>query len=361
MSQYLEDCRDLAREWDAARPRSRQTEIGWSGMADCRSYLAYKLAGEWPTDDPDKWRAITGTVMHDHWWGILRRRWAAERGIPAAFSVPVSYGGIPGHLDEVLWPTEDGGRWEVTDWKFPTLGSVRLWNDDDFLTEMFVQPHGYAAGLLEPGALDYAIKALIRQDRTDQAEWLGTGGWTRYELDPDACVVRLLGMPVDAKSMDDWDCRERPFNRDIPDDALARLEAVRTSGLAPGDPELRDKPAYFCTTWCEYATACRGGAEPKDLELITDPELKAAVNAYGLAVELVNANEQVKKQLRPLIGGLRGVTPDGYQVYHQRGAQAKLELDEAAVEVELGARGIPLTAVQKWGLPGRQKLIVKRA
>jgi hypothetical protein len=318
-------------------------------MADCRSYLAYKLAGDWPTDNPDKWRAITGTVMHDHWWGRLRARQCAERGIPAAFSVPVSYGGISGHVDEVLWPTEDGGRWEVTDWKFPTLGSVRLWNDDDFLTEMFVQPHGYAAALLEASAHPYAF-----QRKTDLE-------WSRFELDPDACVVRLLGMPVDAKSMDDWDCRERPFSPDIPDDALARLEAVRTSGLAPGDPELRDKPAYFCKTWCEFYTACRGGEEPKDLELITDPELKAAVNAFGLAGELIRASEKTQKEMRPLIDGLRGVTPDGYQVFHQRGNKAKLELDDAAVEVELGSRGIPLTTVQRWTPPGRQKLIVKRA
>ena len=351
MSQYLEDCRDLARTWDEARPRSQQTQIGWSGMADCRSYLAYLLAGDWPTDSPDKWRAITGTVMHDHWWGLLRRRWAAGRGIPAAFSVPVSYGGIPGHVDEVLWPTEDGGRWEVTDWKFPTLGSVRLWNDDDFLTEMFVQPHGYAAALLEPDALAYAFQRQANEQLH----------WTQYELDPDACVVRLLGMPVDAKSMDDWDCRERPFSRDIADDALARLEAVRTSGLAGGDPELRDKPAYFCERWCEFFTACRGGAEPKDLELITDPELKAAVNAYGMAGDLIRASEKTQKEMRPLIDGMRGVTPEGYQVYHQRGNKAKLELDDAAVEVELGQRGVPLTAVQRWTPPGRQKLIVKRS
>jgi len=339
---YLEDCRDLARAWDEARPRSRQTDIGWSGMADCRSYLAYLMAGDWPTDVVDKWRAITGTVLHDRWWTDLRRAWAAERGIPASFGVEVSYGGIKGHVDEILWPSEPGGRWEVTDYKFPTLGSIRLWNDDDFLAEMFVQPHGYAAGVL---------------DLPDDYHPDGGSGW----LDPDACVVRLLGMPVDAKTMDDWDCRERPFSRDIADDALARLEAVRTSGLAPGDPELRDKPAYFCQKWCEFFTACRGGAEPKELELITDPELKAAVNAYGLAVELVAANEKVKKELRPVIDGLRGVTPDGYQVFHSRGTPAKLEWDDAAVEVELGSRGVPLRAVQRWGPPGRQKLIVKRA
>ena len=319
-------------------------------MADCRSYLAYLDAGEWPTDDPDKWRAITGTVMHDNWWFGLRRRWCAEQGIPAAFSVPVMYGGIRGTVDEVLWPTEDGGRWEVTDGKFPTLGSIRLWNDDDFLTEMFVQPHGYAAGLLEPAAQEYAW-----QDKNDRE------AWSQYELDPDACVVRLLGMPVDAKSMGDWDCQERPFSRDVADDALARLEAVRTSGLAPGDPELRDKPAYFCQTWCEYFTACRGGVEPKDLELITDPELKAAVNAFGMAGDLIRASEKTQKEMRPLIDGLRGVTPEGYQVYHQRGNKAQLKLDDAAVEAELGARGIPLTTVQQWTPPGRQKLIVKKA
>ena len=45
MESYLEASRDLARRWDEARPRSQQTAIGWSGMADCRAYLGYQLAG----------------------------------------------------------------------------------------------------------------------------------------------------------------------------------------------------------------------------------------------------------------------------------------------------------------------------
>lgn len=355
MESYLEEARDLARAWDAARPRTQQTSIGWSGMADCRAYLGYKVAGTWPTDEPDKWRAIAGTALHA-WWTHLRRKECHDRGIPAAFGVPVVYDGIRGTLDEVIWPTEPGGRWSVTDWKFPTLSSVRLWDDDDFLNEMFVQPHGYAAGLLEPDAQAYAAKVLTERHEPQVL-------WTGHDLDPDACVVRLLGMPVNAKSMDDWACHERPFARQVPDDALARLASIRAvhdSGVPLGDPSLRDKPAFFCEKWCEFHTACRGGQEPKELELITDPELAAAVNAYGLATELISANKKVQAEMRDLLDGARGRTEGGFKIWRGRGNPAKLEFDEAAVEAALGSRGIPVSEVQHWGPPGKPKLYVKR-
>jgi hypothetical protein len=354
MESYLEAAKGLARRWDEARPRTQQTEIGWSGMADCRAYLGYQLAGAWPTDEPDKWRPIAGTVLHDHWWAGLRKAECERLGVPASFGVEVSYGGIKGHVDEVLWPTEPGGRWEVTDWKFPTLSSIRLWGDDAFLNELFVQPHGYAAGILELDRIPVDVAAPME---------------ARYpvisDLDPDACIVRLHGMPVSAKSMDDWACHERPFSRQVADDALARLDSVRRAhqeeGVPLGAPELRDKPFFFCEKWCEMFTACRGGEEPKELELITDPELAAAVNAYGLANELIAANKKILAELRPDLDGARGRTGDGFRIWHGRGNPGKVEFDGAAVEAVLGARGIPLTDVQRHTPDGRPKLYVKRS
>ena len=351
MESYLEMSKGLARRWDAARPRTQQTTIGWSGMADCRAYLGFKLDGTWPTDEPDKARAIFGTALHS-WWTHLRRAFCHDHGIPAAFDVPIRYGGVPGHIDEILWPTEDGGRWEVTDYKMPKLSSVRLWDDDDFLNEMFVQPHGYAAGVLADPHGDYASETLTAEGKAKEA-------WSGYDLDPDACVVRLLGMPVNG-NMPDWVCHERPFDRQVPDDALARLEQVGQA-QAEGEELPRDKPAFFCTDWCEFATACRGGEQPAELELITDPELAAAVNAYGLANEMVSANQKIKAEMRDLLDGARGRTEGGYRIWHGRGAPGKLETDDAAVEAVLGARGIPLTEVQRFTPPGKQKLYVKRS
>jgi hypothetical protein len=332
-------------------------------MADCRAYLGYQLAGAWPTDEPDKWRPIAGTVLHDHWWAVLRKAECARLGVPASFGLEVSYGGIKGHVDEVLWPTEPGGRWEVTDWKFPTLSSIRLWEDDAFLTELFVQPHGYAAGILELAG------TLAGIGLPDGGDFLDTGGRNPalYEpgyLDPDACIVRLHGMPVSAKSMDDWACHERPFSRQVADDALDRLDSVRRAhaeGVPLGDPSLRDKPYFFCEKWCEMFTACRGGEAPKELELITDPELAAAVNAYGLANELISANKKILAELRPDLDGARGRTEDGFKIWRGKGNPGKLEFDDAAVEAVLGARGIPVSDVQRHTPDGRPKLYVKRS
>ena len=353
MESYLEQSRDLARRWDAARPRTKQQAIGWSGMADCRAYLGYKLAGTWPTDEPDKGRAIFGTALHS-WWTHLRRKECHDRGIPAAFGVPVSYGGITGTLDEVLWPAEPGGRFEVTDYKMPKLSSVRLWDDDDFLNELFVQPHGYAAGILEPAAQEYAAKVLAERGEPPVP-------WTGHDLDPDACIVRLLGMPVNG-NMSDWAAYERPFTR-----AGARRRpappASRSARPRPkGTSCRRTSPPCSACTWCEFATACRGGEEPRELELITDPQLAAAVDAYGLAGELIAANEKIQAEDRGTSStNARGRTEGGFKIWRGRGNPAKIEFDDAAVEAALGARGIPLSDVQRLGPAGKPKLYVKRA
>jgi hypothetical protein len=344
---WAEDAAGLARAWDDARSRSQQTQPGWSNMTDCRRELGYNLAGEWPTDDTDKWPAVAGTALHG-WWTHVRRAHCHAKGIPVSFGVPVIYRGIPGRADEVLWPAEPGGRWSVTDWKFPGLASIDLWADDQFLHEMFVQPNGYAAGVLELGT-DHQFAPPEARGNT---------------LDEDACTVRLLGMPVGSgTSFDRWQGHERPFSRESADDAADRLADVQAA-LDAGEELPRDKPPWWCERFCQFVSLCRGfdrdlGKGP--LPLVEDAEMAAAIRAYGLAGELIGANKKIQKELRPALEGARGVTADGWKVFRAAGNPGKMEYDDELVEHFLGRFGAPVSEVMRPGPPGSPKLTVKRS
>lgn len=353
MSSWIDDAVDLARAWDEARPRTQQTEPGWSNMTGCRAETGYMVRGDWPTDVTDTWPAEIGTLLHAGWTEI-RRAWYAEQGLHAAFDVPITYAGVRGHADEVLWPAEDGGRWSVTDFKFPGLASIRMWADDQFLNELFVQPNGYGAGLLEPFAREHAEQELAAAGQPMVP-------WSKYRLDADSCTVRLLGMPVGSgATFEDWQGHERPLSVGTADAAAARYEDV-VAAVQAGEQLPRDKDYWWCERFCQFVSLCRGfdRHEPKDLEEITDPEAAAAIEAYGIATELVGANEKIRKELRPLLEGRRGKAR-GYKVFHARGNPGKMELDQAAVEEFLGSRGVPLDEMMRQGAPGQAKLTVTR-
>jgi hypothetical protein len=102
-----EETAGLFRAWAAARPRTQQKTLGWSDMSDCRARLGYELRGTWPSDETDTWRAVVGTAMHELTTAI-RRQAVDTAGYAALFEVEVSYGGVPGHADEIRWPQSPG-------------------------------------------------------------------------------------------------------------------------------------------------------------------------------------------------------------------------------------------------------------
>lgn len=323
MSGYLAEVTAQAAEWDAARDRSQQTEIGWSAVAGCRRHMGYRLDGEWATDDSDSWRAIAGTALHA-WLGEVRSAALEAAGKEAYFELECSYKGIPGHADEVI--VDDR---QVTDWKFPAKASAELWHDPKVLAEKMIQPHGYGAALLDQ-----------------------LGG------DPSQITVRLLVAPVDGK-FSDWWMHEEPLDLDIADAAAMRVAEVhdmRADGL-----ELpRDKPAWWCSQWCEFASLCRPGLaerdEDEDLPEINDEELAAAVEAYGLAKERASEAEAVKKRLRPLIHGLRG-TARGWRVTTSPPGYAGWTQDSAQIDRDYAASGLE---VPMWRPPKTGALNVTR-
>lgn len=299
---FIDETIKHVRDFDAARPRSTQVEPGWSDVGGCRSALGFRVDGAWATDETDTWGAQRGTAIHEYVQGIL-----AAPGV--RMEVDTVYRGIPGHAD-IVEPAA------VDDIKTTTLANSKLWaSDHSLLRPKRIQAHGYAAGLVDAGEL------------------------------PEDCTVRLLVIPVDG-TFADWWCYEEPFDRSLADEGADRLDDVRAR-MAAGETLPKDMPYQFCESWCEFFSLCREQGQPEDEE-ITDPELVAAVAAYGSAVKQATALDKEKKRLAPIIRGLRGTAGD-WRISLGKPGEYKTGLDEDAIYADYEARGVPVPEVTKPG------------
>ena len=158
---FLDEVIKRARDYDAARPRSLQSAVGWSEVGGCRAALGYRLDGAWATDETDTWAAQRGTAFHNYLEPIIA-------GLGVRTEVDTMYRGIPGHADLV------GPDW-LGDIKTKTLANAKTWQSDPAtMRQARIQAHGYAAGLVDVGEL------------------------------PGDCTVRLLVIPVDGTFTDWW-------------------------------------------------------------------------------------------------------------------------------------------------------------
>ncbi|HET9893778.1 MAG TPA: hypothetical protein VFQ44_02480 [Streptosporangiaceae bacterium] len=290
----LDDLKQRCREWDAARPRSSQAEVGWSEVGGCRAYLGYRLAGEWPTNTPDGWGALRGTIIHLFMESLFDRDGELTE-------VTTTYRGIPGHADMIRTAT---GLWDI---KTTKLVNLMAWQRSEAaLLAKRIQSHGYAASEVDAGRL------------------------------PADCTVGLIVIPADG-TYDDWWLFEEPFNRELADAGADRLEYVKQQ-MAQGRRLPKDENYQWCERWCEFFSLCRGGDDPLADEKITNPELAALIDAYGTANAAKAAADKIVKKLAPEIRGLRGVT-DAWRVSHSKPGEPKKVLDEDWVRLEYQLRG----------------------
>jgi hypothetical protein len=311
---WIEDAIRAMREFDASRPRSLQTAVGWSEAGGCRAAIGFRLDGAFATDEPDTWAAQRGTAIHEYAGPILAKIFPGAR-----LEVETEYRGIPGHAD-LLEPDA------VDDIKTTSMANSKLWADDhSLLRPKRIQVHGYAAGLVDAG-----------------------------ELPPD-CTVRLLVIPVDG-TFADWWAYQEPFDRSLADEGADRLEQVRAM-LAAGEAPPKDKPYAFCEKWCQFFSLCREPAEGRDSAEITDPDLAAAVARYGELNAIIRPAEKEKERLASLIRGLRG-TANGWRVSTGQPGDDKQVPDMAAIEADYRAmdRDVP----QTWKAGNAPRLTVTR-
>lgn len=303
---WIEQTVKRVRDFDAARPRSLQVSIGWSEVGGCRAAIGFRLDGAFTTDDTDSWAAQRGTALHEYLGPILD-------GPGARIEVETSYRGIPGHAD-IVEPDA------VIDIKTTSLANSKLWAEDhSLLRPKRVQVHGYAAGLVDAGEL------------------------------PEDCTVRLLVVPVDG-TFADWWAYEEPFDRSLADEGADRLEWVRDR-MAAGESLPKDKPYAWCASWCQFFSLCRETGNPAG-EPIADPELAAAVAAYGEAGTRWSAADKDKKRLAPMIRGLRGIAGD-WRVSTGEPGEDKTVIDEDAIYADYAARGERVPMTTKPGNAGR--------
>lgn len=322
MSDYLSESIQLARDWDLDRERTQQTEPGWSGMAGCRAWLGYSYRGDWATDDVDTWRAEVGTVLHDLWWAGLRAEWAARAGKKLAHKTEGAYRGVRGHMDEVDYTDGD-----VTDWKFPAMKSVWVWDDPQVQDEKFIQLQGYAAVVVDTPEWQEAAAAAGR--------------------DPEQVTVRLLVMPVDG-TFDDWRVYERPFDRAVADAAVDRYEWVKAESDA-GRPLQKDKHLTWCEKFCEFFTACRGDRQDdEEWPEILDAETAAALALYGQSRDEETAAGKAKDAAAALIRGHRGQAR-GWRVSMTNRGDPKLVTDLAQMEADYANSNLPIPKVPQPG------------
>jgi hypothetical protein len=314
---WLDETIKRVADYDAARPRSVQAELGWSEVGGCRAYIGFRLDGAWPSDETDSWGAQRGTAIHEYLQAIL-----AGPGIRT--EVDTTYAGIPGHADLVVDAVS------VTDIKTTKMANSVAWRSDPgTLWQKRVQAHGYAAGLVDAGDL------------------------------PEDATVRLLVVPADG-TFTDWWCYEEPFDRSLADAGAQRLAEVRER-MAAGERLPKDKPYAWCESWCEFFSLCRAADDPKAGEAITDPELAAAVTAYGEANAVFSAAKKEKDRLAPLIRGLRGTAGDWRISLGVAGDNKEIP-DEAAIRADYAARGEPLPMTTKPGDAARMRVTrIKKA
>ena len=229
----LADLRALLVEVEAARPRSRQVEVGPSEMAvACQRRLAYSLAGRSAGTDGGrvKWAPMVGTAVHAMIADALaadnallgRERWLIEQRVsPAA--------GIEGSCDAFDTDTNT-----VIDWKY--VGPTRL--------------------------ADYAKQGPGPQYE-GQIHLYGRG-WERAGRRP--AWVRIVFLPR-SFSFDDAHEWTAPYDRATADRVLVRYRrtAELVDALDPaGQPRLWAAiPAVTATdcAWCPYYRVSRAPAD----------------------------------------------------------------------------------------------------
>jgi len=99
---------------------------------------------------------------------------------------------------------------------------------------------------------------------------------------------------------------------------------------------------------CPFFSLCRTSDDPKAGEPITDPELIAAIAAYGEATKQQTALKKQKDGLAAIIRGLRGSTPE-WRISLGAGGDPSWELDEDWIRADYASRGEDVPVIEKPG------------
>lgn len=245
----ITELRQILIDFEAARPRSMQKELGPSELGTpCQQQIARKLAGapRRPVTEPT-WAPFQGTAVHAsmedviaHWNRQLgRERWLAEDRLTVAGALP----GVDGHPG---YPAVEGNgdaydldHQMVVDWKH--VGTTAL------------------TKLRTAKRLGKPPKGQVSQEYRIQAHMYGLGHANKGR------PVRHVRLVLLARSWkyDDSEEWTEPYNPDLADWALRRyydvVDQLQTVDLAADPDTIATIPASPSPDACKFCHFARGG------------------------------------------------------------------------------------------------------
>lgn len=202
------------------KPRSMQQTVGPSGF-DCRSKMAYQIAGTPPTDTVPHLPALLGTFAHT---GIeqIRRESNPHLLFDVNLDIMLPNGVVINGTADEIDPTEPA----VSDYKTCGETSYRKAVKDGMSNGQLIQLHLYALGAIQAGLVE-----------------------------PEGLVLRDVFVRNDGKAA--VHVAQVPFEPDIwIAEAVERWEHAQQ--IVAGEMDAPwDKPAYLCKGWCEWVSLCR--------------------------------------------------------------------------------------------------------
>jgi len=265
-------------------PRSVQSQEGILGPSDigfCRQKAALMTKGVAQTDNPPKWAAAVGTAVHNYVEAALKKSYpdwilGSIDQLKVTATLP-SGAVISGHPDIVV-PSSNA----VLDIK--TVDGFEWIKREGTSQQHKYQRHLYAMGLIQGGVLDGNKPVLVGNIYFDRSG---------KQAEPIVIVDEMD--PTLTDEIDSW-------ITDV-------IYAVQNN-----EDAKRDIPSPVCEKICSHFTACRGGLESDDSEiLINDPELLTAVDMYVEGRDLEKTAGNMKKEAQARLFGINGNTGE-YQI-----------------------------------------------
>lgn len=263
-------------EYQSARSQqARDGILGPSDIGFCRQKAVLMTKGVKPTDNPPKWAASVGTAIHNYVERAIKEAnptWLVGSidNVEVTATLPSGVE-IKGHPDIVI--PEDNA---VIDIK--TVDGLAYVRNQGASLQHKYQRHLYALGLIQSGTLDSSKPVLVGNLYMDRSGKEPQPLLLVEEMDP-----HLTG------EIDLW-------VEDV-------IYAIKNN-----EDANRDVASPVCERICEFFTVCRGSLPDDDSDLIQDPELINAVDAYVRARDMEKEASQLKKEAQNILAGVSGST-----------------------------------------------------
>lgn len=275
------------KDHENARPRSQQLHMGPSELGGCREYIRNVMVGT-PYEPDDEWpaAAVIGTVIGEFVESVAAEYLGAVTQRPITTMLP--NGLLVSGTADMIWPEEN----LLADGKTKDgFASVDRYGPS---LENCIQVSIYTLGCVQNGYLQEGARGvLLYVDRSGDKQTLREVvlTWDEMMRYIDLVCVRL-------------------------DEVMLAQEHI-DAGEVEWGRALRDKTPPFCYSekvMCPFRELCWKGSEWVPDEVIDDPMILLAVERFVEAREAEKRATEIKRDMRDLLLGVGGITPEGWAV-----------------------------------------------